>query len=66
MEPKTCPTCDGDGELATSHVFTCYTCDGTGKVSDPKIYEKALESERECARNMARSVSAMEYRMMGG
>lgn len=62
---KTCPTCSGSGELTTSHRFTCYTCDGSGKVPLDK-YKRALADEQALQRNLDRSVSAMEYRYMGG
>lgn len=61
-----CPTCDGTGEIATSHKFRCYTCKGSGKLIDKETYEKALEENRERMRLLEASVRAWEYRQMGG
>lgn len=61
----TCPTCGGDGELATSHRFTCYSCEGSGKV-DKSREEKLKQDEREMNNAIARSVQVSEYRQMGG
>lgn len=65
-EEYVCPTCDGDGEVATSHKFTCYTCKGAGKLYDKEAYDKALEEELEMLCNLRDSVTAMEYQQMGG
>ncbi len=61
-----CPTCGGDGELATSHRFRCYTCGGTGKLHCRTTYEAALASEAKSRRHYANLLNASEYRQMGG
>jgi DnaJ-class molecular chaperone len=65
VELKTCPTCGGDGELATSHRFTCYSCGGSGTV-EAERYEKLLEEERQAQRHFDNALRASEYRQMGG
>jgi len=60
-----CPTCDGDGKLATSHRFRCYSCKGVGYIYAKDKYDKAIEGEKETMRNIDRSVRVNEYRRMG-
>lgn len=42
---STCPTCDGRGELATSHKFDCPDCDGTGRVDLEKFTRDTAKCE---------------------
>lgn len=65
MIDKECPTCEGDGWVATSHKFTCYSCKGSGRLSE-EAYKKAYEAEMEMTRNLNNSVRIAEYRAMGG
>ena len=60
-----CPACGGDGEVVTSHRFTCYECNGHGKVTKEE-HARISKSESEIQKTRDASLSAWEYRRMGG
>lgn len=45
-EKITCGTCDGSGELRTSHRFDCYDCDGRGYNTAEDIRKNEIERLR--------------------